>query len=401
MKTVFRQNHKTIALAAFLTLGLVQNAVAGSTTVTDAAGTQELWTFQEVLGAQKLVSKINQTDSKGVTQTWDANGNRLTRTDAEGRVTSYTYNATNQKASMTEASGTPQARTTNYEYVSADIDLLSKTIAPSIHAGDSKEVINTYDANLNIAAVSINGFDAAGGPVTRLTSFAHDQYGKVSQIDGPRTDVNDITTLEYYDCSTGAECGQLKKVTNAVGHVSTFDIYDAAARLLQSTNANGVVTTYSYHPRGWMLGMIQAPPSGTARVTNYEYDNAGQLTKITLPDGTEQNYVYDAAHDLREIVDNIGNKIEHTYDAKGNRTTELTKDPDGTLVRSTVMAYDIRNFITSINNGGSITQLINDAVGNLGTQTDPNQNPNTSNNFDALDRLTTTIDALTNNTGYQ
>lgn len=373
---------------------------AGGTLVTDAAGTDVLWTFQDVLGASKITAKTNQTDNKGITQVWDSNGNLTSRTDAENRVTTYGYNATNQKTSMTEAYGTPQARTTTYEYVSADIDLVTKVTTPSVYGTNVKEVVTSYDTNLNVTAVTTNGFDLQGNPVTRATTFQHDTYGKVTQIDGPRTDVSDITTLEYYNCTTGAECGQLKKVTNALGHETTYDLYDAAARLKQMTDANGVVTTYDYHPRGWVLSVTQTPPSGTARLTTYEYDAVGQLKKVTHPDGSEQNYDYDAAHDLREITDNVGNKIEYTYDAKGNRTHELVYDPNGTLVRSTITGYDMRNFVESINAGGSVTQMVNNAVGNLTAQTDPNQNPSTTHAYDPLDRLTDTVDALTNTTAY-
>jgi len=196
-------------VSSLLTLGLVQNAIATSTMVTDAVGTQQLWTFQEVLGSQKLTSKTNQVDGKGITQTWDANGNRLTRTDEEGRLTTYTYNATNQKTSMTEADGTAEARTTTYTYVNADIDLVKSTTSPSIYGSNSKRVINTYDANLNITAITSTGFETLGNAVSRVTTFDHDVYGKVTKINGPRTDVSDITTLTYYDCNSGAECGQL------------------------------------------------------------------------------------------------------------------------------------------------------------------------------------------------
>ena len=223
-------NLNVIAASTLLSFGLVQNAIAGSTIVTDAIGTQELWTFEEVLGAQKMTSRINQVDGKGITQTWDARGNMLTRTDAEGRVMNYSYNATNQRTSMTEAVGTAEERTTTYEYVNADIDLVTKIESPSIYNNRTKEVVNTYDSNQNIKTVTINGFDAAGAPVTRVVNFDHDVFGKVTRIDGARTDVNDITSLEYYDCDTGAECGQLRSVTNALGHTSTYDHYDAAAR---------------------------------------------------------------------------------------------------------------------------------------------------------------------------
>jgi len=397
MKRKNQLSLKITALTSLLTFGLIQNAIASSTIVTDTFDTQELWTFEEVLGAQKMTSRIILEDGKGVTQTWDSRGNMLTRTDAEGRVTRYTYNATNQRDSMTEAVGTPEERTTIYDYVNPDIDLVTKVESPSIYNNQIKEVINTYDDNQNIKTVTINGFDANGSPVTRAINFDHDVYGKVTLIDGPRTDVDDITTLDYYDCDTGSECGQLERVTNALGHISTYDRYDAAARLLQSTNPNGVVTTYDYHPRGWLLEMTETPPEGAVRVTRYSYDNIGQLTQIILPDGTEQNYVYDAAHDLREISDNVGNKITYEYDSRGNLTDQLTFDPDGALVRSIVTDYDIRNFVEMVNNGGSVTKMVNDAVGNLSNLTDPNLNPRDEFTFDALDRLTNTIDSLANN----
>ena len=373
----------------------------GPTTVEDAAGTKVDWTFQEELGEQKLTGKIYQSDGKGIQQAWDANGNLDSHTDAEGRITKYEYNATNQKTSMTEAFGTARARTTTYEYISADVDLLTKTITPSVFSGQQKVVTNGYDPEFNVTGVTIEGRDLQGNEISRQTTFQHDAYGKVTQIDGPRTDVNDITVIDYYDCNTGAECGQIEKVTNALGHVTHYNNYDDSARLKQTTDANGVVTDYTYHLRGWLETVTQTPPAGSfpdaqARVTTYEYDSVGQLIKTTLPDGSEQNYVYDASHALREVYDNLGNKIEYTYDSRGNRTDELVKDPDGTLVGSTVTLYDIRNFVKSVNRDGSITNLVNNAVGNLGSETDPNNNPATTHQFDELDRLTDTVDALSN-----
>ncbi len=398
---LYTSNLLLVSLASLLLTTVSLESHAGSTLVTDANGTQELWTFQEILGSQKLTSKINQTDGKGVTQTWDANGNVLTRIDAEGRKTTYTYNATNQKESMTEAADTALARTTLYEYVSADIDLINKITEPSIVNGQVKETITAYDVDLNIESVTINGFAPDGTPISRTTQYDYNTNGQVTEINGPRADVNDISTLTYYICSTGSECGQLSSVENASGHTTTYDEYDANARLIKQTDANGTQTSYTYHPRGWLLTQTEIPTSGAIRVTTNEYDPVGQLIKTTLPDGTEQNYVYDAAHDLREISDNLGNKIEYIYDTRGNRVQELIKDPDGTLVRSTTSAFDMRNYVKSINNDGSITQLDNDATGNVSIQTDPNLNPTTDSSYDALNRLETIIDALTNSTAYQ
>ncbi len=398
---VSSQSIKTILASALLCFSSVQYANSATTTVTDAIGTQEIWTFEENLGVQNMTSRVNLSDGKGIYQTWDANNNLTSKTDAEGRVSTYTYNATNQLVSRTLASGTVDARTTTFEYVSADIDIVTKTISPSVYTGSNKEVITGYDSELNATDVSITGFAPDGSAVSRTMYFEYDDVGKIIQIDGYRADVDDFTTFAYYNCQTGAECGQLQSVSNALGHTTTYDSYDASGRLLQSTAQNGIVTTNTYHPRGWLLSQTQTAPNGEQRVTSFSYHNAGLLTQAVLADGTTLNYEYDEAYALRAVSDNLGNRVEYTYDAKGNRSTIKMLDADTTLVRDIQVAYDIRNFVESINTAGSVTQMVNDAVGNLTTQTDPNQNPTTDHNYDGLYRLTSTIDALTNSTGYE
>ncbi len=400
-------NLKLSILTTFLVFGMAQNAQAmtTSTIVTDAIGTREVWTFEENLGVKNMVSRVNQVDGKGVYQTWDANNNLVSKTDSEGRVTTYTYNATNQRISMTEASDTADARTTTYEYISPDLDIVTKTTSPSIATGYSKEVINTYDAQQNVIKTEIQGFNPEGIAVSREMTFTYDSLGKVTQIDGYRTDVADITTFEYYDCLTGGKCGQIKQVSNALGHVTTYDEYNGNAKLLKMTDSSGVVTTHTYHPRNWLLSRTQTytnvDGSTVSRTTSYVYDNVGQMIQSTSPDGTVLNYEYDAAHDLRAITDNLGNKVTYTYDPKGNRNQQMTFDPDGTLVRQIQTEYDIRNFVKSINSSGSVTQMVNDAVGNLTTQTDPNENPSTQSQYDSLYRLTNTINSFSNSTGYE
>lgn len=368
------------------------------TTVTDA-GTQQVMTFGDNLGVRNLLTNINQTDGKGATQIFDANNNLTRRIDEEGRITDFAYNADNQRISMTEAVGTSEQRTTNFTYVSDDIDLPTVVSMPSVVTGQ-KQVTTTYDANNNPIQITQSGFAPAGTPVSRTITLQYNSLGQVAQIDGSRTDVSDVITLIYYDCNTGIECGQLQSVTNALGHITTFDTYDAHGRVTQLTDPNGVVTTFTYDPRGRVLTQTQTPPTGPVRITATSYDNAGLLTSTMMPDGITLNYSYDAAHNLIAIQDNLGNLIEYTYDLKGNRTQEQTKDPGGTLVRDIQTGYDIRNRVESINAAGSLTQLVNDAVGNLTSQTDPNANPPKAHTYDPLDRLSETMDALSGMTSY-
>ena len=79
---------------------------------------------------------------------------------------------------------------------------------------------------------------------------------------------------------------------------------------------------------------------------------------------------------------------------------EKTFDPDHTLVRSMEAVYDQRDFLTQLNTAGSVTELVFDAVGNLKEETDPNKNPTTKHDYDALDRLLKTTDRLAGLTEY-
>ncbi len=124
--------------------------------------------------------------------------------------------------------------------------------------------------------------------------------------------------------------GDLQTITNAAGHVTQFTLYDRAGRVRQMVDPKGVVTDTAYTPRGWVSSVTVTPPGGTARTTSYTYDNAGQLTGVTLPDATTLGYSYDAAHRLTGVTDAKGNTVTYTLDAMGNKTGEQVKDPRAT-----------------------------------------------------------------------
>ena len=124
------------------------------------------------------------------------------------------------------------------------------------------------------------------------------------------------------------------------------------------------------------------------------YDAAGQLKTLTAPDGRVLTYSYDAAHYLTSVTDNLGNSIAYDYDAMGNLTDEDTYDPTNTLKQALDYAYDLNYRLDTVNHGGVTSDLAFDLVGNLRSETDPNTHT-TQHTYDALNRLDTTIDALT------
>jgi len=170
----------------------------------------------------------------------------------------------------------------------------------------------------------------------RTQSWTYNQYGQVLSEDGPRTDVNDITTYTYYsDTTADHTMGDPQSVTDAVGRVTQYSKYNRHGQLLESTDPNGVVTTNTYDLRMRLLSTTVA-----GQTTSYSYDPVGQLKKVTLPDQSWVGYDYDGAHRQVAVYDHKGNRTEYVLDNAGNRKGENTKDPNGALKRQLSRSID-------------------------------------------------------------
>ncbi|AJQ94338.1 RHS repeat-associated core domain-containing protein [Gynuella sunshinyii] len=223
----------------------------------------------------------------------------------------------------------------------------------------------------------------------RTTSYTYNSLGLISSTDGPRSDVSDITTYDY-DLDTG----RLLSTTNALGHTVTLSDFDANNRPQTVTDANGLVTRLSYNWQGKILTRTIEGPEGDL-TTTYTYNGYGALTRVTAPNGATVSYHYDDAHRLIAISNAHGERIDYTLDAAGNVLSTQIHDASGTLVRQHQQAFDeLSRLRQSI--GGTdqqTTQYGYDANDNNTRITDPKQNPDTTQQFDALNRLTQITDS--------
>lgn len=231
------------------------------------------------------------------------------------------------------------------------------------------------------------------------------QIGLITSVDGSRSDVVDRTTYVYRmtdanGCNTAqATCeyrkGDLWKVTNALGQVTETLRYDGAGRPLSVKDANGVVTDYEYHPRGWLTATkVRGHDDGTEtddRITRIEYWPTGLVKKVTQPDGAFTSYAYDPAQRLTGIADNAGNIITYALDNAGNRIAEETRDANGTLRRTLSRLYNqLGQLSTQADASDNPTDFTYDANSNIKTGTDPLSRV-TSNSYDPLNRLVRTL----------
>ncbi|KFA39728.1 type IV secretion protein Rhs, partial [Xanthomonas vasicola pv. musacearum NCPPB 4384] len=189
--------------------------------------------------------------------------------------------------------------------------------------------------------------------------------------------------------------GDLKKVTDALDQTTQYLAYDGAGRPLSIKDANGIVTDYTYHPRGWLTATkvrgADAASEADDRITRIEYWPTGLVKQVTQPDGAFTAFTYDAAHRLTDITDNAGNTVHYTLDNAGNRIKEDTKDAAGTLKRTLSRVYNqLGQLKTQATAGSDPTDFAYDANGNTTTVTDALATA-TQSEYDPLNRLSRTL----------
>ncbi|GAA0680673.1 RHS repeat protein [Dyella marensis] len=167
----------------------------------------------------------------------------------------------------------------------------------------------------------------------RTTAKTYNTQGWVATVDGPRTDVSDVTSFTY-DAQ-----GRVATVTDPLGHVTSYDTYDMYGNPGRSIDPNGIVSVMTYTPEGWPL-TVTLDSAGTPATTTLTYDAIGNVTQSKDADGVTTNYTYDDAGRVTDITDAIGNRIHYTLDASGNRLKEETFDSSNTLKRTVSRTYN-------------------------------------------------------------
>jgi RHS repeat-associated protein len=211
--------------------------------------------------------------------------------------------------------------------------------------------------------------------------------------------------------------------TDPLGRVTTFE-YDALARLVKTTHADGTIDRVSYDAEGRVTSTIDR----MGATTTFLRDAVGREVLTTFPDGATLASAYDEVgrsaslidergnstvyayapnrrtvtnalgqatiHDyngsgrLARVTDPLGRILLHTYDSVGNPLSATF--PDGTTTSTT---YDAaRQAIARTDQAGRTTHHAYDAAGRLVSVTDPAGNI-TTYGYDAAGRRITERDA--------
>ncbi len=173
------------------------------------------------------------------------------------------------------------------------------------------------------------------------------------------------------------------------GNTTTY-AYDTEGRLGSITDSRGRVTTFTY--AGGLLSSVTDP---VGRVTSFTHDGAGNLTKITYPDGSTELFKYSGRHLLIEQTNQREFMTKHEYNFAGRFMRTL--EPD-----DSTRALSSSQLVGLVDTSGGLGSETNPAPvlrpeEALAHYTDGNLNP-TALKTDSLGNITRQTDALNRTT---
>lgn len=286
---------------------------------------------------------------------YDANGNKIKETDANGNITLFSYDERGNITSITD----PLGQQYTYTYLPGNNKVTSFTDPK----GQKAEML--YDANGNLIKL---------------------------------TEPGNLVSTATYNAS-----GDILTTTDPEGNVLNYQ-YDAAGNLVHVSGPEGFESSFTYNGRGEMTSFTDSRGntgqleydilSRLNKITDplnknivFGYDNNGNTTEINNRDAKESTIKYDASDRLVEFTNTNGEKIKLGYDALDN----LVSFTDG-LGNTSKFNYDTRNrLIEAINVLGEKVTLGYDGNSNVNSlKLQGGRDLHYS--YDRLDRLTSISD---------
>jgi RHS repeat-associated protein len=386
------------------------SASPGSSLITemqDADGNITYYHYDELDRRVQVLRKnsdtnnvINPTDAV-TTTTYDAVGNIVAVTDANGNTTTTTYDADNRSIQTVNPVG--EITRTAYDADGNVLDVTAPNGNITTNGYDAlNRVVTVYDA---LGLVRTTAYDADGNvtsttdPLGNTTRTAYDALNRVITT----TDPLGQTSITAYDAD-----GDVISQTDRNGHVTTY-MYDALDRRIERIDPLGNTTTTAYDADGNVLSLTD--PNG--HVTTYTYDALNRRITETYPDSAPNTRTnsYDAVGNLIQLGDQMGRITTYQYDDL-YRLTNRAYSPSGSVDRFTyddggrilssdrngwtdTYSYDGADRVIGATENGRTFSYSYNTAGRTQTNTQPSGRTITFA-YDARDRLITERDGTPN-----
>lgn len=199
-------------------------------------------------------------------------------------------------------------------------------------AGASACEERTTQTTLYDGSSSSPAFDPGGTFQSSWLLLPQPEY-LAKSLDGPRTDVQDVSSLVYYavDATVSAMLrGRLAATKNAAGHITRYEAYDVFGNATLIVDPNGVATEMAFDALGRLsTSTVKGVPGcstaidplcATDLITTRTYQPpSGPLARETRAGGGVKAYGYDMRGRLQTIsrgpgASDLRERIETSYD---------------------------------------------------------------------------------------
>ena len=315
--------------------------------------------------AQGDVVQIVDAGGQTVTMAYDASGNQVLQRDSAGNTVTRAYDARNQLIAETvyavadpDGAGSAQASaplTTRYVYDAAGKHQLRFVLSPEGRVVEYR--YNSYGQRIASvqytgASYSVSGLGVTDVPAeSALVTWA----GAQNKLLTSRSDLaydfrGQLQTTTSYTQVDAAGNGVLDGSQSVTQYV-----YNQTGQLLQTIAADGGTTAYTYDG----LGRVLSAQNALTQTTLTSYDDANRKISVTLANGLIQTSTYDTAGRLISVLQtnsasaNLGTSL-YFYDADGR----LTMTQDATGVRAWMLYDEAGRKVADIDGNGSLIEYV-------------------------------------------
>lgn len=335
------------------------------------------------------LTRITDTIGRAIDFTYNSEG-RLATINYEGRTITYGYDLTGTGDLISIAD--PLLNTARYAYTNHNLGAVTDPkgqayLSNVYDVATDRVTSQTYGAS---TSTLVYGQDAEGNPTTEVTDRRG--FRTLFTFD----EAGHITRQEQF--TDGDPAGE------PASYVTSYE-YNAAGERTRIIFPPGNATEFTYDTKGNLLeirrkriGIPKGQDDASDIVTAFTYEpNFNFVASTTDPHGNTTTYSYDAKGNLLQVTQPPPDSVSPapvvtlTYNTSGQ--VETATDPNGNVTK---YSYDsATGYLTQLTSGfgtpdAATTSMAYDSVGNVTSVTNPNGHTTTFT-YNALNQLTKAV----------
>ena len=262
-----------------------------------------------------LLTELKDSNQNSFAINYNSDGRVEAVADGTGQVNAYSYDATGQYLlSIEDVNGT-----TSFSYDNP----FDPTVVSSITYGNGSKVSYDYDQHGRLQQIIY-------GEGRESISYVYNESGEITSV----TDANGEQLVYKYD-----DNGRLISQQIAGSERLLSYSYGNAGEVTV-TDADGATVKLSASEQGLILRQSDI----LSRLTQFQYDEQGNLTGINAGEQFGVSYSYDEQDNVTSRTNSLGHEVKFTYEPNSERLQTVTDARGNDLSYS----YNEQGYLTAI-----------------------------------------------------